>query len=79
MRRRTACQRGYDRQWRGARLEWIKDHPLCASCLAAGKYVPADVVDHITPHRGDKRLFWDEGNWQSLCKPCHDKKTGAGQ
>ena len=30
---------------------------------------------HIRPHRGDPVLFWDEKNWQSLCKPCHDKKT----
>jgi 5-methylcytosine-specific restriction protein A len=20
-------------------------------------------------------LFWDEGNWQPLCKSCHDHKT----
>lgn len=20
-------------------------------------------------------LFWDEANWQPLCKPCHDQKT----
>ncbi len=25
------------------------------------------------PHRGDRKLFWDSGNWQSLCKKCHDK------
>ncbi|MGN0150610.1 MAG: HNH endonuclease, partial [Clostridia bacterium] len=34
------------------------------------------VVDHIVPHRGDERLMWDENNWQALCKPCHDNKTG---
>ena len=39
------------------------------------KYIKATVVDHITPHRGDKKLFWDEDNWQPLCKRCHDKKT----
>ena len=33
------------------------------------------VVDHIIPHRGDQKLFWDQNNWQSLCKSCHDKKT----
>lgn len=32
------------------------------------------VADHIVPHRGDERLFWDEGNLQTLCKPCHDSK-----
>ena len=30
------------------------------------------VADHRRPHRGDERLFWDEGNLQCLCKPCHD-------
>lgn len=32
------------------------------------------VADHVRPHRGDARLFWDEGNLQTLCKPCHDSK-----
>lgn len=35
--------------------------------------VPATVVDHITPHRGDPILFWDSKNWQPLCKDCHDR------
>jgi 5-methylcytosine-specific restriction protein A len=34
------------------------------------------VVDHIVPHRGREQLFWDESNWQALCKACHDRKTG---
>jgi predicted ATPase len=25
--------------------------------------VQATVVDHVMPHRGDQRLFWDEANW----------------
>lgn len=37
-----------------------------------GRTVVATVVDHIVPHKGDKRLFWDSKNWQALCKPCHD-------
>lgn len=28
------------------------------------RFPEATVVDHITPHRGDKKLFWDEGNLQ---------------
>ena len=39
--------------------------------------VAAVVVDHIEPHRGDKIKFWDRGNWQPLCKDCHDRKTGG--
>ena len=46
--------------------------------------VEANVVDHIIPHKGDTRLFWDENNVQSLLKQCHDKfkqsqeRGGAG-
>jgi len=32
----------------------------------------ATVADHIVPHKGDLKLFWDERNWQGLCAPCHD-------
>ena len=43
----------------------------------AATVVKAAVGDHITPHRGDQKLFWDRSNWRSLCKQCHDKKTRA--
>ena len=46
--------------------------------LHPGVVTPAAVVDHVLPHRGDWSLFWDESNWQPLCKPCHDAKTAAG-
>ncbi|WP_347472778.1 HNH endonuclease signature motif containing protein [Clostridium kluyveri] len=32
-------------------------------------------MDHIKAHEGDEKLFWDESNWQPLCKSCHDRKT----
>lgn len=35
----------------------------------------AQHVDHIIPHRGDLRLFWDRTNWQGLCVGCHNRKT----
>ena len=73
-----AAFRGYDRRWRDARAAYLRRHPLCVSCQAEGKLVPATVVDHILPHRGDQSLFWDVNNWQALCKECHDKKTGSG-
>lgn len=68
-------ERGYDRRWQKARARYLKANPLCVQCRKRGVYVKADVVDHIRPHRGDPILFWDESNWQSLCKACHDKKT----
>lgn len=64
-------------RWTKARAAFLQLHPLCAACEAEGRLVPAMVVDHVTPHRGDLRLFWDSGNWQALCKPCHDRKTAA--
>ena len=54
----------------------MKRHPLCEICKAGGELSPATVVDHIVPHRGDMQLFWDQNNWQPLCKDCHDRKTG---
>lgn len=74
-RRGSASSRGYDRQWRKARSRYLAEHPLCVQCLAEGRVTSATIVDHIIPHKGDRRLFWDEGNWQSLCKSHHDAKT----
>ena len=73
---RSSAKRGYDGRWRKARKRYLKAHPLCVECLKRGRYTKATVVDHIIPHRGDPKLFWDESNWQPLCKTCHDKKTG---
>lgn len=73
--RASARDRGYDNRWRRARSKYLKEHPLCVKCMAEGKLTKATVVDHIVPHRGNEDLFWDESNWQALCKSCHDKKT----
>ena len=76
--RESAAGRGYTGKWQRARTTFLKKHPLCAYCLAQSRLTPATVVDHVIPHRGDPALFWDEANWQPLCKPCHDQKTGSG-
>ena len=73
--RGSAHERGYTAEWRKARAIWLREKPLCVRCMQSGRIKAALVVDHITPHRGDDALFWDRGNWQSLCKPCHDSKT----
>jgi 5-methylcytosine-specific restriction enzyme A len=73
--RPSAARRGYSGRWRKARARYLAEHPLCASCQAGGRLSSAKVVDHVVPHRGDQRLFWDEDNWEALCKPCHDRKT----
>ena len=63
----------YDkRRWRRESRRFLQAHPLCRMCEQIGKTTLATVVDHITPHRGDEELFWDEaGNWQGLCATCH--------
>jgi 5-methylcytosine-specific restriction protein A len=76
--RESAASRGYDRRWRKARAVFLAQNALCAECRRGGIFRAAEVVDHITPHRGDKKLFWDVKNWQSLCKRCHDVKTASG-
>ena len=74
---RSASTRGYGRAWQKASKQYLNAHPLCVMCAAEGRYVKATVVDHIRPHRGEPVLFWDRGNWQSLCKAHHDRKTGV--
>lgn len=64
--RPTARERGYDSKWDRERATYLAAHPLCVMCAA-----PSRVVDHKTPHRGDKKLFWSRSNWQALCTPCH--------
>ncbi len=77
--RGTAAERGYDSRWRKAREGYLLHHPLCVECMKEDIVEPATVVDHRIPHKGNKQLFWDKKNWQSLCKRCHDKKTASGR
>lgn len=70
-RRGSSAQRGYGYKWQQARLGWLRKHPLCEYCKREGVVTEAVVVDHIVPHRGDMKLFWDTSNWQSLCDHHH--------
>ncbi len=74
--RESANSRGYTSKWRKLSKLYLNKHPLCVECKRKGKLTPATVVDHIIPHRGNEELMWSESNWQSLCKKCHDRKTG---
>ncbi len=68
----SSAARGYGYRWQKARLRYLSEHPLCVMCMQAGRVTAATVVDHRIPHRGDPVLFWDETNWQALCKTHHD-------
>ncbi len=58
-------------EWQTIRARQLRLEPRCRTCAEAGVLTPATVVDHITRHRGDRRLFFS-GPFQSLCKRCHD-------
>ena len=73
--RMTARQRGYTRRWEKARARYLSAHPVCVECEAEGRPRTGNEVDHIIPHMGDQKLFWDEDNWQTLCKTHHSQKT----
>lgn len=73
--RPSAHARGYNSRWRKASKMFLSRHPLCVECQKQGRLTAATVVDHIIPHKGNQTLFWDENNWQPLCKRCHDVKT----
>ncbi len=75
--RPSARERGYDTRWDKARRTYLAKHPVCAGCVKIGVSTPATVVDHIDPHRGDQKKFWDKANWQPLCASCHGRKTAT--
>lgn len=61
--------------WKKLRdLQLIKQ-PLCEMCLQFDIITEATVVDHIIEVKdgGEAR---DPDNLQSLCRACHQKKTG---
>lgn len=68
-RRPPTRERGYDHEWRKARLDYLAAHPHCAM-LGCDQH--ATTVDHIIPHRGDRALLWNRRNWQPLCTRCHN-------
>lgn len=67
----------YGRLWRKARRLFLSQNPYCKYCKDDGRIVPAVDVDHITPHKGDPVLFWDERNLQGLCKYHHQVVKAA--
>jgi len=73
--RQSASERGYGHKWQKASKAYLKAHPLCEPCEKQGYYHASEVVDHIVPHKGDMKLFWDRTNWQAMAKTCHDRKT----
>ena len=65
----------YDEAWRRTSKAYLEQNPLCVDCAELGLIEAATEVDHIEPHRGDRKKFWTRSNWQSLCHSCHSRKT----
>jgi hypothetical protein len=80
-RNRAADRSRYDAPWRAwyktamwsaIREAQLSAQPLCIMCLDEDETItPADVCDHVTPHRGNETLFWS-GPFQSLCAHHHN-------
>jgi 5-methylcytosine-specific restriction protein A len=65
-------------EWR--RMAWackVKASFICAMCGTIAAAKGDAIADHVTPHRGDRALFFDETNLQCLCKACHDGRKQA--
>jgi len=59
-------------RWRDrARLQ-LRTQPLCVYCERIGLITPAQVADHVVPHKGDQMKFWF-GELQSLCIEHHNR------
>lgn len=65
------------KRWSDIRLAHLSTSPLCMACLKEGKLMPGEIVDHVIPHQGAAKLFWDKTNLQTLCWRHHNTKSHA--
>lgn len=73
--RAYASERGYGSKRQRERRRFSDSNPFCVKRYEEGHLTKATVVDHIKPHRGDQKFFWNRGNWQPLCEHHHNVKT----
>lgn len=60
--------------WRRLRMTVLeRDLFTCRRCGRVEADTSQLVADHIAPHLGDERMFFDPENLQCLCKACHDR------
>lgn len=65
------------KRWLDARIRYLQRHPLCVECEKQGRLTLGNTINHIIPHKGNYDLFWDEGNWETLCERCHNRRTAT--
>jgi 5-methylcytosine-specific restriction enzyme A len=64
-------------EWKRKTKRFLAERSFCecAECKAKGWKLRATIVHHLTPHRGNSDLFWDESNWSPRTKAHHDRAT----
>lgn len=50
--------------------EFLANNNKCYRCGSK-----SEVTDHIEPHKGNPRKFWNEENYIPLCSRCHNQAT----
>ena len=67
----------YDAEWQRESKKFLRGRPWCEcdDCKKGPYRLPANCVDHITPHKGDYRLFWDRRNWKPMNTRCNARKS----
>lgn len=77
----TQPWRAWYKTARWQKLRWrvlVRAGFTCRMCGKIDGNTSRLVADHVTPHRGDEALFWDDSNLQCLCAdPCHNSKKQA--
>lgn len=67
----TVRAKYYDKDWDRYRFRFLHHNPNCYICNE-----PANVVDHIRAHKGDRDLFKNTHNHMPLCTAHHNYITG---
>lgn len=71
---RATLYRGWykTKEWAALRKDCLRRDRYQCQIRMHGCQINARLADHITPHRGDRDLFFDLTNLQASCKHCHD-------
>lgn len=81
--RGTSAERGYDHDWRDARLRKLKRDPICEPCASEGRTTGPTpdnplIVHHLVPLAGlDDPLRLVQSNLLTVCAGCHARIHAA--
>lgn len=65
--------------WRKLSKAHKRRNPLCAHCAKQDRTAVGDVTDHIIEISDDWSMRLEPSNLQTLCTPCHAKKTAEAK